>query len=116
MNVQIKRVYEPAEDADGYRVLVDRLWPRGIKKVDLSFDLWAKELAPSTEARKEFAHKAENFERFRNRYKAELNANPEAITCAKKLADLHQPVTLLYAARDPEVNHARVLAGWLRAF
>lgn len=116
MNVRIKRVYEAAEPEDGYRVLVDRLWPRGIKKVDLKHDYWAKELAPSTEARKAFAHKAENFEEFKGRYLAELDSSEEAHECAEKLAAAageDGTLTLLYAAKDPKINHAVVLKGWL---
>lgn len=114
MNVQIKRVYEPAEPGDGMRILVDRLWPRGIKKVDLKMDDWAKVLAPSTDARKEFGHKAENFDRFKTRYLAELNSNPEAIAYAQKLREANpQTLTLLYAARDPKINHAIILKEWL---
>lgn len=115
MEVRIKRVYDKAADEDGIRLLVDRLWPRGIKKVDLSFDDWAKCLAPSTEARKAFGHKAENFPAFRERYTAELNANPEAAAYVQKLRDSGaDTVTLLYAAKDPQVNHAVVLQKWLQ--
>lgn len=117
MNIQIKRVYEKQEPEDGYRVLVDRLWPRGVKKVDLAPDYWAKELAPSTEARKAFAHKAENFEEFRGRYLAELDSSEEAGACAKRLHKAAEErggtLTLLYAAKDPQVNHAVVLKEWL---
>lgn len=114
MNVQIKRVYEPAEPSDGMRILVDRLWPRGIKKVNLKMDDWAKVLAPSTEARKEFGHKAENRDSFKARYLAELNANPDAIAYVQKLCETDpQTITLLYAARDPKINHAIILKEWL---
>lgn len=114
MNMQIKRVYEPAEPSDGMRILVDRLWPRGIKKVNLKMDDWAKVLAPSTEARKEFGHKAENLDSFKARYLAELNANPDAIAYAQKLCETDpQTITLLYAARDPKINHAIILKEWL---
>ena len=114
MNIQIKRVYDAPEASDGMRILVDRLWPRGIKKESLQFDDWAKVLAPSTEARRAFAHKAENFGEFKGRYVAELDQSTAAHEYASALAASDAPaVTLLYAAKDPQVNHAIVLKGWL---
>ena len=114
MNIQIKRVYDAPEESDGTRILVDRLWPRGIKKETLQLDDWAKVLAPSTEARKAFAHKAENFGEFKGRYEAELDQRAEAHEYVSTLAASNPPVvTLLYAAKDPQVNHAIVLKGWL---
>ncbi len=115
MRIQTKRVYDPPEDSDGYRVLVDRLWPRGVRKESLPFDLWAQFLAPSTEARKEFGHKAENFPTFKTRYQAELDANPEAARFVQEMLPMNpSAITLLYAAKDPHVNHAVVLAEWLQ--
>lgn len=114
MNIQIKRVYDAPEESDGTRILVDRLWPRGIKKETLQLDDWAKVLAPSTEARKAFAHKAENFGEFKGRYEAELDQSADAHEYVSTLAASNPPVvTLLYAAKDPQVNHAIVLKGWL---
>lgn len=114
MNIQIKRVYDAPEESDGTRILVDRLWPRGIKKETLQLDDWAKVLAPSTEARKAFAHKAENFGEFKGRYEAELDQSAQAHEYVSTLAASNPPVvTLLYAAKDPQVNHAIVLKGWL---
>ena len=114
MNIQIKRVYDAPEESDGMRILVDRLWPRGIKKETLQLDDWAKVLAPSTEARKAFAHKVENFGEFKGRYEAELDQSAEAHEYVSTLAASNPPVvTLLYAAKDPQVNHAIVLKGWL---
>ena len=114
MNIQIKRVYDAPEESDGTRILVDRLWPRGIKKETLQLDDWAKVLAPSTEARKAFAHKAENFGEFKGRYEAELDQSAEAHEYVSTLAASNPPVvTLLYAAKDPQVNHAIILKGWL---
>lgn len=112
--VSIKRVYEDASESDGFRVLVDRLWPRGMSKERLHPDLWAKGLAPSSEARKEFAHKAENFQSFRTRYLMELDQSDEAAALAAELLS-HEVVTLLYAAKDPEVNHAVILRDWLES-
>ncbi len=117
--VQIKRVYEEPDADDGYRVLVDRLWPRGVRKDALQLDEWAKQVAPSTEARKQFAHQADRFDDFKGRYLQELDTNPAAdefVEEVRSLAGQHAgdlTVTLLYAARDPEVNHAVVLRDWL---
>lgn len=118
MDIRIKRVYEKPGADDGYRVLVDKLWPRGIRKADLPYDYWAKELTPSTAARKAFGHKAENFDAFKERYLGELNANDAAHACAQQLekAAAHagdSTITLLYAARDPKINHAVILREWL---
>jgi uncharacterized protein YeaO (DUF488 family) len=108
--VKLKRAYDPAEKADGYRVLVDRLWPRGIRKSDLVFDEWAKELSPSTELRKEFGHDPERWKEFRAHFQKELHA-PELRKKIDALAALAQrkTVTLLYSARDEEHNNAVVL-------
>lgn len=111
--IQIKRVYTPTEESDGYRVLVDRLWPRGIKKENANVDLWAKQLAPSTELRKWFNHIPERFEEFSKRYVDELNSNPEAITLIDELKK-HDTVTLLYSAKDEEHNNAVVLRDLLQ--
>ena len=118
MDIEIKRVYEKPEAGDGYRVLVDKLWPRGIRKADLPYDYWAKELTPSTAARKAFGHKAENFDAFKERYLGELNTSDEARACAQQLEEnaMHagdSTITLLYAARDPKINHAVILREWL---
>ena len=118
MDIKIKRVYEKPEADDGYRVLVDKLWPRGIRKADLPYDYWAKELTPSTAARKAFGHKAENFDAFKERYLGELNTRDEARACAQQLEEnaMHagdNTITLLYAARDPKINHAVILREWL---
>ena len=108
--IQIKRVYEPSSKNDGYRILVDRLWPRGIKKVDLHLDEWAKDIAPSPELRKWFGHKAENWKKFRSKYAKELKNKDlkEKITEIAKRSKKSR-VTLLYAAHDEEHNHAIVL-------
>ncbi len=108
MEVKCKRVYLPAEEGDGYRVLVDRLWPRGMKKENARVDLWAKQLAPSTELRKWFGHMPERFEEFARRYKAEIEGNPEAAPIIGGLRR-HATVTLLYSAKDEQHNNAVVL-------
>lgn len=110
--LKIKRAYEPAEPGDGQRFLVERLWPRGMKKEDLVMDAWLKDVAPSTELRKWFGHQVERWEEFQQRYRDELSANPEAwapIVEAKK----HGAVTLLYSAHDTEHNGAIVLRDYL---
>ena len=108
MNISIKRVYLPAEDSDGYRVLVDRLWPRGIKKENAKIDLWAKALAPSAELRKWFNHIPERFEEFSKKYVEELKGNPEVAPILDELRQ-HDKVTLLYGAKDEQHNNAVVL-------
>ena len=112
MTFKIKRVYEPATPADGMRVLVDRLWPRGVKKTDAHLALWMKDVAPSTKLRVAFNHEAEKFPQFRRGYTKELAGNP-AVTELRKLGQ-RQRVTLVYGARDPKVNHALVLQSVLR--
>lgn len=107
--VYCKRVYLPAGDTDGFRVLVDRLWPRGIKKENAHVDMWAKALAPSTELRKWFGHDPERFEEFARRYEEELSANAEAGTLLKEIRT-HDVVTLLFGAKDENHNNAVVLS------
>ena len=112
--VAIKRVYEPHEKGDGSRVLIDRVWPRGITKEKLSDALWLKDVAPSTELRKWFGHDLERWREFRTRYRAELTKNSEAVAKLRALAK-REHVTLLYAAKDEEHNQAVVLAEYLNA-
>ena len=109
----IKRVYDAPSDDDGCRVLVDRLWPRGVSKERAQLVLWLKDVAPSPPLRKEFAHMQERFADFRAAYEAELDTNP-AVQTLYGLAAEHGKVTLLYGARDPETNHARVLQEFLQ--
>ncbi|MDN5973513.1 MULTISPECIES: DUF488 domain-containing protein [Bifidobacterium] len=109
------RVYSLDPDTQGYRILVDRLWPRGMKKDRLRLDLWAKEVTPSTPLRTWFGHKAERFEEFRNRYMSELDASDEAAEFARNCSHIirDQDILLLYAAKDTEHNHVMVLKEWL---
>ena len=107
MSVKLKRVYEPAAPADGKRVLVDRLWPRGVAKAKAGIDLWLKEAAPSTELRKWFAHDPEKWPEFQMRYRAELKGSA-ALATLRELAR-EGDLTLLYAAKDQEHNEAVVL-------
>jgi uncharacterized protein YeaO (DUF488 family) len=113
--VALKRVYEPAEPEDGTRVLVDRLWPRGLRKEKADLDLWAKDVAPSAALRRWFAHKPERWQEFEKRYRAELAA-PEAQPQVEALRAMARKnhLTLLYAARDESMNNAVVLRDYLR--
>lgn len=112
IDIRIKRVYEAALPEDGYRVLVDRLWPRGLSRERVRASMWLKDAAPSTALRKWFGHDPARFGEFRRRYLEELAAKPEVIGGLPDLARKER-VTLLYAARDPECNHAVVLRDWL---
>lgn len=107
-NVKLKRAYKSPATDDGKRVLVDRLWPRGVKKADAAIDYWAKELAPSTELRKWFGHDPARWEEFRRRYSAEIKEHREEFDRLRDLA-LKGPVTLVYAAHDEMHNDAIVL-------
>lgn len=112
--LQIKRVYEPRARGDGKRVLVDRVWPRGISKDKLKDAVWLKDIAPSTALRKWFDHRPERWEKFCDRYAAELDRNAEAVAALRKIVR-RGPITLLYSARDTEHNQARALADYLSA-
>ena len=113
MEIRIKRVYDPSNADDGLRVLVDRLWPRGVKKADAAVDVWAKDLAPSTELRQWFNHDEDRFEEFAHRYRAELDSDELSLEPVMAATD-HGVVTLLYAARNPTCNHALILQSWLQ--
>jgi uncharacterized protein YeaO (DUF488 family) len=111
--VQIKRIYEPTDPADGYRVLVDRLWPRGISKERAAVDAWARELAPSTQLRRWFHHDRKRWTEFRMRYREELRERAAEELEALRQRATRQVVTLLYAAKDKQINHARVLRDYI---
>lgn len=112
MSLNIKRIYEPPEPEDGQRLLVDRIWPRGLSKEKAAVDVWLKDVAPSTELRKWFNHDPTRWQAFRARYAAELDASPETV---KMLRDLVKSgkTTLLFAAHDPAHNNAAALADYL---
>jgi uncharacterized protein YeaO (DUF488 family) len=112
MSFQLKRVYDAPAASDGTRILVDRLWPRGLKKTDGQLDGWMKEVAPSPDLRVWFDHQAERFDEFARRYKEEIASN--AAVGALRTLGARKRVTLLYGARDPKVNHAVVLLSVLR--
>ncbi len=108
MNIKVKRIYEPASPKDGYRILVDRLWPRGVKKEDAHIDKWLKEIAPSTALRKWIHESPEKWPQFIPKYQAELKDSPaleELLSDVKK----NRTITLLFASRDEKHNHAIVL-------
>lgn len=107
--INIKRIYEKAERGDGFRLLVDRLWPRGVSKDRAKLDLWLKEIAPSNALRKWFHHDPKKWPEFQKRYKAELKGNGEAVQKLKEIVKKNKTVTLLYAASDMEHNEAVVL-------
>jgi uncharacterized protein YeaO (DUF488 family) len=111
--ITIKRVYQQPEDQDGKRILVDRLWPRGLTKEKARVDLWLKEIAPSTELRKWFGHDPERWTDFQKRYRAELKKNAETVLILKEEID-RGPVTLLYGAKDKNHNEAVVLQSILK--
>jgi uncharacterized protein YeaO (DUF488 family) len=110
--IRTKRIYEPPASGDGVRILVDRIWPRGVAKADADLDHWFKDIAPSAGLRKWFGHKPERWAEFRTRYARELDGNPEGLAELRKLTKGHV-VTLLYAAHDVEHNNAEALRGYL---
>ena len=114
MDVRLKRAYEPSARSDGYRVLIDRLWPRGVRRGEAKLDEWARELAPSAELRRWFGHDPDRFDEFRRRYTHELAAQDGKVRELRRRAR-NGTLTLVYGARDQEHNDAVVLAEILRA-
>jgi uncharacterized protein YeaO (DUF488 family) len=112
MTIELKRVYESPADDDGLRVLVERLWPRGVSKAAAGIDHWAKDVAPTPALRTWFGHRPERWEEFRRRYVAELEANPAAVEALRSYC-AGQEVTFVFAARDVERNGAVVLREFL---
>jgi uncharacterized protein YeaO (DUF488 family) len=106
--LKVKRVYDPRSEEDGTRVLVDRLWPRGVSKERAGIDLWMKEIAPSDELRRWFGHEPSRWEEFRARYRKELAAKKDLLGSLRKMS-LDGTVTLVYAAKDPAHNNAVVV-------
>ena len=113
MHIHIKHIYEPASDADGFRILVDRLWPRGLSREKAHLDLWLKEIAPSDPLRRWFNHEAAKWEEFQSRYQEELRNNPEALAAFTRATGDKDTITLLYAAHDEAHNQAVVLREYL---
>jgi len=114
MNVHVKRVYDPSHAGDGKRILVDRLWPRGLSKEKAELDLWLKEISPSTELRKWFGHEPSRWAEFQKRYKQELGEKAELVDELRQQAS-EEKITLLYGARDTEHNEALVLKSILES-
>lgn len=111
--IQLKRIYEAPDANDGYRVLVDRLWPRGIKKEKAALDLWLKEIAPSDDLRKWFNHDPNKWAEFEKKYQKELNNHEEATDQLLSICKKESKVTLLYGAKDEAHNQAVVIYHWL---
>lgn len=112
--ITIKRVYEKKTSVDGYRVLVDRLWPRGLSKAKAAIDLWMKEIGPSNELRKWFNHDPAKWDEFKTKYQSELKNKKDLIKQLKDLQKEHKKLTLLYGAHDEQHNQAVVIAELLR--
>ncbi len=111
-HIRLKRAYEPPEPQDGRRILVERLWPRGVTKEEAALDAWVKDVAPSPELRKWYAHDPEKWPEFQRRYRTELEANPGAVEAVREAIG-SGPATFVYAARDEERNSARLLKEYL---
>jgi DNA-3-methyladenine glycosylase len=114
MSIATRRVYEPRSGGDGYRVLVDRLWPRGLSRQAAQIDLWLRDIAPSTALRKWYSHLVDRWPEFRERYLVELEGHTELLDLLQDLERHHGAVTLLFAARDEAHNEAAVIADALR--
>ncbi|MDN5864036.1 MAG: DUF488 family protein [Gammaproteobacteria bacterium] len=114
MDIRIKRAYEKAANADGRRVLLDRMWPRGIKKEDARIHYWAKDLAVSTELRKWFGHDPERWTEFKKRYRAEIRANKDGMAALREELKGAKRVTIVYGAKDEKHNNAVVMAAHLK--
>ena len=112
--IQIARIYEPARKNDGWRVLVDRLWPRGVKKENAHLDQWMRDIAPSQALRKWFAHKPERWPEFERRYRAELAKKKDLMAELKQAEKTRGTLTLLFGAKDKEYNQAVVLLSLLK--
>lgn len=109
MTINIKRAYQTAEHADGFRILVDRLWPRGVTKEKASVDLWLKDVGPSNELRKWFGHDPARWQEFNSKYHAELKSRKDLLDQLKQAESEHKTITLVYAAKDEAHNNAVVL-------
>lgn len=107
--IQIKRAYKEVRENDGFRILIDLLWPRGVSKENLKIDLWLKEIAPSSKLRKSFGHDPNKWEEFQTKYRDELKEKSELLTQIKKLEEELGNISLIYAAKDEKHNNAMVL-------
>lgn len=114
MDIAVKRIYAPAAPGDGKRILVDRLWPRGLSKTDARIDVWAKDVAPSNALRRWYRHESDKWPEFRRRYRAELDGNADAVRAlAAHLGEGH--VTLLFSSREERLNNAYALKEYLES-
>lgn len=111
--IKIKRIYEPAKRGDGYRILVDRLWPRGVSKEKAELDLWLKDIAPSNALRKWFGHDPKKWARFQKKFRSEILANTETLNTLVEITKKKKNVTLLYGAKDEQNNEAVFLKNFL---
>ncbi len=111
--IEIKRIYEKYSPDDGYRILIDRLWPRGVLKNNAHVDLWLKEIAPTDHLRKWFSHDPKKWNVFKKKYIKELNENKSIVDKIKNLKNYHDTITLIYAAKDEQHNNAVVLIKFL---
>lgn len=109
MSIELKRVYDPASESDGYRILVDRLWPRGLTEESARVDLWLRRIAPTTELRKWYSHDVEKWPEFQKRYKSELAAHGELLDLILDIERHRKIVTILFGAKDVEHNEANVV-------
>jgi uncharacterized protein YeaO (DUF488 family) len=114
MKIAVKRVYEPASPGDGRRILVDRLWPRGVSKANAGIDFWAREIAPSNELRKWYKHDPAKWKEFKHRYFAELDSVPDAVQSIRDMAGGGK-VTFLYSSKERELNNAVALGDYLES-
>ena len=116
MTIRIKRIYDMPSEDDGKRILIDRLWPRGVSKVKAQLDMWLKDVAPSTELRTWYGHSPEKREEFRNLYEQELSVDSIRSDAVKLLRKMEEEgdITLLYAAKDTMYNNASILFNWLK--
>ena len=113
--IKIKRIYESCSKSDGFRILIDRIWPRGIKKETAKIDLWLKDIAPSNELRKWFSHDRKKYEEFKLKYIKELEKNKKELSVILKLA-VNNDITLLYSTKDDTFNNAVILCEYLKKF
>lgn len=113
-SLKLKRVYEPPSKRDGYRILVDRLWPRGLGKRKARVDHWPRDIAPSTVLRQWYGHDPERWPEFRRRYAKELKSRPEAVKALRAQLKAHAVVTLLFSSKEEKLNNAVALKAYLR--
>lgn len=114
-NIHIKRIYDTADPSDGIRILVDKLWPRGISKERANLSFWAKDLAPSTELRKQYSHDSQSWPAFRDSYFAELDSNPEALSELKTYFN-GGVVTFLFSSKETKLNNAVALKEYVESY